>query len=197
MAALTLITRVGDVKYFICDTYANLTSQTPNWTGALCRVDDGTWYEWRQFNDDLGNGSWQIYTGSPISLTLDTGAISESNPLPVKTSLLSSTPVTICSGISATPASPIEILTRGLYTGLSLDISGTSTARTITFGVKLESTSVPKPFGGFNASLIHYTFSTTTNNETWEFAGLDKYYSIVFDIQEISGGTLTMLCRLY
>lgn len=199
MAALTLITRVGDVKYFICDTYANLTSQTPNWTGALCRVDDGTWYEWRQFNDDLGNGSWEVYTGSPIALSIGTGAVSESNPLPIKTSLLSATPVTIFNAISATPASPYTITLTGTeIKEIKISTSGTSTSRTLTFKAKLLNGDDYKSWTGLNWSDGSATLATQTTekDEIWFFSGFDGLDSIQFNVSAIAGGNFSVVATL-
>lgn len=199
MAALTLITRVGDVKYFICDTYANLTSQTPNWTGALCRVDDGTWYEWRQFNDDLGNGSWEVYTGSPIALSIGTGAVSESNPLPIKTSLLSAVPSIVYNAISATPVTPYTIVLEGTNVKeIKLITSGTSTSRTMTFKAKLNSDDTFTPFMGVNLSNATDTLATQTtgNNEIWLFSGLDGIHSLEFNVTAVAGGNFTVKAEL-
>ena len=195
MAALTLITRTGDVKYFICDTYANLASQKPNWTGALCRVDDGTWYEWRQFNDDLGNGAWETYSGPPISLSISTGAITESNPLPIKTSLLSAVPSIVYNAISATPATPYTIVLEGTNVKeIKLITSGTSTSRTMTFKAKLNSDDTFKPFLGVNLSNATDTLATQTTgkDEIWLFSGLDGIHSLEFNVTAVAGGTFTV-----
>ena len=199
MAALTLITRTGDVKYFICDTYANLASQKPNWTGALCRVDDGTWYEWRQFNDDLGNGAWETYSGPPISLSISTGAITESNPLPIKTSLLSATPVTIFNAISVTPATPYEIVLAGTtIKEIKIQTSGTSTSRTMTFKAKLLTGQTAVPFMGLNWTDGSATLAvqTTGKDEIWSFSGFDGVYSLQLNVSAISGGNFTVIGNL-
>lgn len=195
MATLTEITKIGDVKYYLCDTYANLASQNPKWTGSLCRVDDGTWYEWRQFDSALGSGSWQVYTGAPVSLTIGTGAITSTNPLPIKDGFYSSTPITAFSAISATPATPYELVVEGVYKEVKMKITGTSTSRTVTFKAKASASDTAAPWMGVNFSDGSATIATqtTTKDEWWLFSSFDGLYSLQFNVTAVAGGNLTML----
>jgi len=195
MAVLTPITQIGNRKYFICDTFANLTSQNPKWSGALCRVDDGTWYEFREFAEAGGTGTWEVYDGEPITFSLGGTAVSESNPLPIKTSLLSATPVTVFNAISATPATPFSIPLEG--TGIKeikIITSGTSTSRTLTFKAKLNSADTATPFMGVNFSNPSdaLAIQTTGQGEIWSFSGFDGVCCLEFNVSAIAGGNFTV-----
>jgi hypothetical protein len=195
MAALTPITQVGNIKYFICDTYSNLATQKPNWSGARCRLDDGTWYEYREFTDNMGGGSWEVFTGETIALAIGTGAITESNPLPVKTSLLSGATSVVYNAISATPVTPYTLVLEGMNVKeIKLVTSGTSTSRTMTFKAKLRSEDTFKPFMGVNFSDVNNTLATSTTgkDEIWTFSGLDGVHSVEFNVTAIAGGTFSV-----
>ena len=195
MAVLTEITKIGDVKYYLCDTYANLQTLRPNWTAALCRLADGTWYEFREYDDDKPNGTWQIYTGPPISLTIGTGAISATNPLPIKDGFYASTPVIAFNAISATPATPYEIVVENTYKSIKMKITGTSTSRTVTFKAKASVSDTAAPWLGVNFSdgLATIGTQTTTKDEWWLFSDLEGLYSLQFNVTAVAGGNLTML----
>jgi hypothetical protein len=196
MAALTPITQVGNIKYFICDTYSNLATQKPNWSGARCRLDDGTWYEYREFTDNMGGGSWEVFTGETIALAIGTGAITESNPLPIKTSLLSGTQVTVFDAISATPVTPYTLVLAGTnIKEVKLFTMGTSTSRTMTFKANRVSGAEMKPFMGVNFSDVNNTLATSTTgkDEIWSFSGLDGIYSLQFNVTAIAGGNFSVM----
>ena len=199
MAALSLITQIGNVKYFICDTWEQLQLERPQWAGALCRVTNGTWYEFREYPEDPGSGTWEIYTGAPVALTVGVAPISESNPVPVKTSLLSATPVTIFNAISATPATPYTLILEGTNTKeVKIITSGTSTSRTLTFKAKLNVGDTFKPFMGVNFSDVNNTLavSATGKDEIWSFSGLDGIYALEFNVTAVAGGNFSVLAEL-
>jgi len=124
--------------------------------------------------------------------------ISGTRPLPTKDGFLASTPVTIYSAISATPASPFELVVKDLYQGIKIITSGTSTSRTIAFNAKLNVGDTYRPFSAFNWSTgSDFTFSTTGNNEIWEITGFTGVYSIQINVTAIAGGNLTILGQLY
>ena len=197
MAVLTPIARVGDIRYYMCDTWASLQDFRPQWNGALCRVTDGTWYEFREFDDDKPSGTWEIYTGPPVLLSIGTsaGVISASNPMPIKTSLLSGAPAIVYNAISATPVTPYTLVLEG--TGIKkikIITSGTSTSRTMTFKAKLRSADTFTPFFGINYSNTTNTvgISTTGQGEIWSFSELDGVYALEFNVITIAGGDFTV-----
>lgn len=196
MAMFTPITKVGDLLYGVCDTYANLVAQAdPRFHSTLCRVNDGTWYEFRQYDDNIGNGTWEIYTGPPIALSISTGVVSESNPLPIKTSLLSGAPAIVYNAISATPVTPYTLVLEGTsIKKIKIITSGTSTSRTMTFKAKLRSADTSTPFFGINHSNITNTIgiSTTGQDEIWSFSELDGIYALEFNVISIAGGSFTV-----
>ena len=179
---LTPITGMGNLKYHTCDTYTNMIAQKPGMHSALCKLNDGSWYEYRQFDDDMSGGAWQPYF-SPS----------------VKTSLLSATPVTIFNAISATPASPYSIVLEG--TGIKeikIITSGTSTSRTMTFKAKLNSGDTATSFMGVNFSnpTDSLAISTTGQDEIWLFSGFDGLYSLEFNVSAVAGGNFTVKAEL-
>ncbi len=194
--ALSLITQIGNVKYYICETWEQLQLERAPWSGALCRVTNGTWYEWREYVDDPGSGTWEVYTGAPVALTVGVSPISESNPLPIKTSLLSATPVTIFNAISATPATPYEIVLAGTnIKEIKIQTSGTSTSRTMTFKAKLLTGQTAVPFMGLNWTDGSATLAvqTTGKDEIWSFSGFDGVYSLQFNVTAVAGGNFSVV----
>jgi hypothetical protein len=119
--------------------------------------------------------------------------VSDTKPLPTKVVTWNiSSPVVLYNAISATPTTPNEIIL-GNINDIKIEISGTSTSRTITFGVKLTSTSNAISIQGFNWTTSTLAAQTTgTSSELWEFSGLTGFYSLVINPTVISGGNLTI-----
>lgn len=100
--------------------------------------------------------------------------------------------VTIYNGISATPTTPTEIVL-GNIDSVKIEITGTSTSRTITFSAKFENTSTPILIEGINLSTYSLANQTTgTSSEFWQFDSLRGFYSLVINPTVVSGGNLTI-----
>jgi hypothetical protein len=113
-------------------------------------------------------------------------------PEKININTLISDPVTLYDEISSTPASATEIEI-GTINSIKIEISGTSTSRTVTFGAKLTSESDAVSIMGCNLST--YALATSTSGvsaELWEFDNLPGLYSLVITPTVISGGNLTV-----
>jgi len=147
---------------------------------------------WKTY--DVTEG-WIDYEGDPVALNTALGEVSESNPLPIKTSLLSGATSVVYNAISATPVTPYTLVLEGMNVKeIKLVTSGTSTSRTMTFKAKLRSEDTFKPFMGVNFSDVNNTLATSTTgkDEIWTFSGLDGVHSVEFNVTAIAGGTFSV-----
>jgi len=172
--------------------------------GATILLDDGTW---KIINAD---GTIGDYTSPNALITLKTsdieiGAVEIKNATTDDRLIVNSdgsinnkqipiinAPITLYSVITTVPSSPTEIVIGNIST-IKIEISGTSTARTTTFGAKLTSTSTAINIQGFNLTTCLLALQTTgTSSELWEFSGLTGLYSLVLNPTVITGGNLTI-----
>ncbi|MFA5301047.1 MAG: hypothetical protein WC389_22875 [Lutibacter sp.] len=129
-----------------------------------------------------------------VNANIQVGATDVSNivPLPTKSIPTIGAAITLYNAITATPVSATEIVL-GNTDSVKVEISGTSSARTITFAAKLTSTSAAIAIDGYNWSTHTLVTSTTgITSELWEFDGLTGFYSLVLTPTVITGGTLTI-----
>jgi hypothetical protein len=113
-------------------------------------------------------------------------------PLPSSLIPIITPAVTLYNAITATPVSATEIVL-GNTDSVKIEISGTASARTITFAAKFTSTSTAITIDGYNWSTHTLATSTTgTSSELWEFDGLTGFYSLVITPTVITGGNLTI-----
>jgi len=163
----------------------------PKINGAILWLEDTNQYKY--FSGQTLE--WLPWLGDLVQLATGLGSISEDNPLPIKTSLLSATPVTVFNAISATPATPFSIPLEG--TGIKeikIITSGTSTSRTLTFKAKLNSADTATPFMGVNFSNPSdaLAIQTTGQGEIWSFSGFDGVCCLEFNVSAIAGGNFTV-----
>lgn len=79
------------------------------------------------------------------------------------------------------------------FTQLTIEISGTSTSRTVTFYETLKDGTLIALIGVKRSDLSTAT-STTTNNEKWQF-DITGANEIVMDLTAVAGGNVTVYGR--
>lgn len=148
---------------------------------------------WEYF--DSATETWLPWVGEPINLSFGGSVLSSTNPLPIKDGFYSSTPIVAFNAISATPATPYELVVEGVYKEVKMKITGTSTSRTVAFKAKANASDTAAPWMGVNFSdgLATIATQTTTKDEWWSFSSFDGLYSLQFNVTAVAGGNLTML----
>jgi hypothetical protein len=155
---------------------------------AISQVTDGTTNKVQARN--VLHDDFQVNANVQVGNT----DISDSIPLPIKLIPTIGSVSILYNAITATPtsATPTEVVL-GNSGNIKIEISGTASARTITFAAKLTATSDEVSIDGYNWSTHTLAISTTgTSTELWEFDGLTGFYSLVIKPTVITGGNLTI-----
>jgi hypothetical protein len=124
--------------------------------------------------------------------TDDMEVVATDKPLPIKLVPSIGSSITLYNAITSVPAAATEIIL-GNTDAVKIEISGTASARTVTFAAKLTSSSTAVSIDGYNWSTHTLSTSTSgTSTEVWEFDGLAGFYSLIITPTVITGGNLTV-----